>query len=75
MDRGAEWATVHGVAESRTGLNNFPSLTHHFSRFHISCIFFFHWFQRQKRVCGGQNSKLTAKISHSLPLYMWHSLP
>ena len=26
MDRGAWWATVHGVAKSRTWLSNFPSL-------------------------------------------------
>ena len=29
MDRGAWWATVHGVAKSRTRLSNFPSLTSH----------------------------------------------
>ena len=27
MDRGAWWATAHGVAKSRTRLNNFTSLT------------------------------------------------
>ena len=29
MDRGAWWAAVHGVAEGRTQLNNFP-FTFHF---------------------------------------------
>ena len=28
MDGGAWWATVHGVAKSRTGLRNFTSLLH-----------------------------------------------
>ena len=28
MDRGAWWATVHGVAKRRTQLSNFHSLTH-----------------------------------------------
>ena len=32
MDRGAWWATVHGVAKSRTRLSNF-------SFFQTSCIF------------------------------------
>ena len=27
MDRGAWWATVHGVSKSRTGLSDYPSLT------------------------------------------------
>ena len=32
MDRGAWWATVHGVAKSRTQLSDFTSL--HFTSFH-----------------------------------------
>ena len=28
MDRGAWWATVHGVAKSRTRLSDFTSLGH-----------------------------------------------
>ena len=29
MDRGAWWATVHGVAKSRTRLRDFTSTSHH----------------------------------------------
>ena len=49
MDRGAWWATVHGVTTSRTGLNDWPSpcilkmilehVTHFRESNELSCIF------------------------------------
>ena len=37
MDRGAWWATVHGVAKSWTRLNDFTFLMAQQSRIHLQC--------------------------------------
>ena len=37
MDRGAWWATVHGVAKSRTRLSDFSSLLHKVKFIFILC--------------------------------------
>ena len=57
MDRGAWWATIHGVTESRTRLSNFHSLVQ-FSSVAQSCL----------TLCDPMNrSKPGLPVHHKLP--------
>ena len=43
MDGGARWATVLGVAKSRTQLSDFAFTFHHLEDFFLKYLFWLHW--------------------------------